>query len=195
MKIWILLPFLILVAISLLGCNTAPLQTGNVEAADSVPIERPSQITELPQSPPKYCPVTQPPEERFIPPDPYKEYPYPGQFYYGTATLWTTLPIDQVWKNLPYDPEQGFGQKLFFQREGYDWRDEPLPSLTISGRRIDLEPIGESIKMKATDATNGYTDSDKSFILVGGQFPTSGCWEITARYDGDDLTYVIWITS
>lgn len=192
MKKLFLIAILLIVPILLLGCTAGSAQTADVEAAESVPVERPSQVTELPDTPPKYCPVTQPPEARFIPPDPFKEYPYPGQFWYGDEGLWTALPIDHTWSQLPYNPERGYGQKVFFQREGYNWKEEPQPALTVSGRRIDPEN-SEGVTLTASDATNGYTPEDKSFMLVGVEIPTAGCWEITGRYGDAELTFVIWV--
>jgi hypothetical protein len=30
-------------------------------------------------------------------------------------------------------------------------------------------------------------------MLVGVEMPTAGCWEITAQYDVDELTFVVWV--
>jgi hypothetical protein len=37
------------------------------------------------------------------------------------------------------------------------------------------------------------TTRHQSFIVTGINFPTLGCWEITARYENDELTFVLWI--
>jgi hypothetical protein len=48
-------------------------------------------------------------------------------FWYGTDVLWTLLHADGTWAGLPhYTPDDPkFRQKLFFWREGYNWRAEP----------------------------------------------------------------------
>ena len=198
MKKLFIIPLLLIVPLLLLGCTAVPLETANVEAAESIIVQRPpkdmadseASPAELPDLPLKSCPVTQPPQERFIPPEPYHEYPYPGHFYYGTDALWTSIPNNQTWRGLPYDPETGFGQKVFFQRDGYNWQEEPEPALTVSGRRLDAEAPSAII----SGATNGYNPDTKSFMLVGAEFPTGGCWELTAQYGQDTLSFVIWIT-
>ena len=44
-----------------------------------------------------------------------------------------------------------------------------------------------------TDATNGWNADTQSFMLIGGDFPTAGCWQVTGRYGTDELSYVVWI--
>src|SRR5512133_334571 len=74
----------------------------------------------LPQDPPDICPVTQPPNPPFTPPPPYSTLT-PLGFWYGTASLWTDVPANGVWSGLPHNPE-GYTQKVFWWRKGYDWR-------------------------------------------------------------------------
>jgi len=46
----------------------------------------------------------------------------------------------------------------------------------------------------ADTADGGYRQEDwKSFMVVGINFPTLGCWEITGRYNDEELTSVVWI--
>jgi hypothetical protein len=146
----------------------------------------------VPNFPVKYCPVTHPPEDTFHPPTPYRQEPYPGQFFYGDNDLWTAISLDQTWTSLPYTKGEGYGQKLFYQREGYYWLDEPEPALIVTGHKIDPES-NEEQTLVASRATNGYTAEDGSFMLVGATFPSLGCWEITAHYLDTTLTYTIWV--
>jgi hypothetical protein len=30
-------------------------------------------------------------------------------------------------------------------------------------------------------------------MMVGMDIPTPGCWEITGRYEDDELTFVVWV--
>ena len=139
---------------------------------------------QLPALPPATCAVTPPPDPVFTPPG--IEVTYPAQFWYGTAALWTDLPTNGAWADLPHD-DQGYGQTLFFGREGHDAYAEP--ALTVTGRRLD----DEAAPLEALPATNGMTDEVGHFMLAGGNFPTAGCWEVTAQYGAAALTYVIWI--
>lgn len=135
------------------------------------------------------CPMVRPQDRPFFPPEPLPaKVPYEGQFWYGTADLWTTLPENGVWSGLPKH-ETGYTQKLVFWRLGYDYREEPEPQLTVSGRRLD----GDARPLVAYEATNGYLPELDSFMLVGVDFPTTGCWEITAHYNDYELTFVVWV--
>jgi hypothetical protein len=29
--------------------------------------------------------------------------------------------------------------------------------------------------------------------MTGINFPTVGCWEITGRYESDELTFIVWV--
>ena len=183
---------LLFTAVLLNGCTA---ESSSVQAANPIVVERPTQAptTQITtDSLPKYCTVTQPPENPFVPPASFKQEPYPGQFFYGTESLWTAIPTDHTWYSLPYTKGQGYGQKLFFQRVGYDWMDDPEPDLIVNGRQIDPE-ASEEMTIITSRATNGYTPEDGSFMLVGAEIPTTGCWEITGRIGEDTLTYTIWI--
>ena len=143
--------------------------------------------------PPATCPVRRAPSPPFVPPAPYPAATGPGAFWFGTQKLWTNLPVDGTWKGLPhYRPkDSAFRNKLFWWHEGYDWRAENLPELTVTGRRLDspAPPL-------ATDkhANNGWTNDPHHPFMVAGVFiPTLGCWEITGDYKGDKLSYVVWV--
>ena len=82
-------------------------------------------------------------------------------------------------------------QKLFWWRQGYDWRAEPQPPLTVTGRQID----GSAPPLVASKATNAFADDIGSAMLVGVDIPTTGCWEITGHLKGAALSFVVWIPS
>jgi hypothetical protein len=149
--------------------------------------ERPSD-----SGPPATCPVTRPPNPPFVPPPPYPATAGPGAFWFGTQKLWTVLPTSGEWRGLRgYNPtDLSYRQKLFWWRQGYDWRAEPQPPLIVTGRQLDAsEP-----PLTASRASNGYREQDtKSFMIVAGDFPTLGCWEVTGDYKGDKLSYVVWV--
>lgn len=135
------------------------------------------------------CPVTRPPKPSFIPPAPYHRYaPSPGEFWYGTDSLWTALPRTGVWSALPHNPE-GYTQKVFWWRKGYSRKDEPEPQLSVTGRRLD----GPAPPLNVSKATNAFAEDIQSAMLVGVDFPTLGCWEISSRYADAELGFVVWI--
>jgi hypothetical protein len=143
------------------------------------------------EEPPEGCPVTKPPQPPFLPPLPY---PSEGLVWIGSSKLWTNIPRSGTWRGLPhYTPEDTrFRQKLFWWSNGYDWRSENPPELTITGKRLDAPapPL-------ATDphANAGWTnDRDHAFIVAGIFIPTLGCWKITGHYKGEELSYVVWVS-
>jgi hypothetical protein len=141
--------------------------------------------------PPASCLVTRPPNPPFVPPAPYPAKMGPGAFWFGTPKLWTALPTSGEWRGLRgYEPtDLSYRQKLFWWRQGYDWRAEPKPRLTVTGKQLDAsEPT-----LKISGPNNGYNESIKSFMIVGADFPTLGCWEITGDYNGDKLSYVVYV--
>jgi hypothetical protein len=145
-----------------------------------------------PSAVPASCPVTQPPAHPFVPPPPYPAKPGPQSFWYGTEKLWTFLQADGVWNGLPhYTPDDPtFRQKLFYWRAGFDAHSEPRPALTITGKRLDhpAPPL-------ASDQANaGWQSSDQPFMVTGINLPTLGCWQITARYGKQALTFTVRVT-
>jgi hypothetical protein len=134
---------------------------------------------------PETCPVTRSPALPFVPPWPYPLKAGPGAFWFGTDSLWTALPADGAWRDLPH-----YRQKLFFGRKGYVVRTEPQPKLTVTGRRLD-SPAPPLLADKA--ANNGWVKRDQPFIVTGINFPTLGCWEIIGRNRDAELTFVVWV--
>ena len=64
-----------------------------------------------------------------------------------------------------------------------------MPAISVEGRRLD----GPAVTFRAGDpGTNaGFDGADA--MLVGVDVPTSGCWQLTGRYRGAQLSYVVWI--
>jgi hypothetical protein len=135
------------------------------------------------------CAVKTPADQPFVPPSPYPATPSEGSFWLGTNLLWTALPVDGTWKSLPhYTPtDPTFRQKIFWWRQGYDPNTEPQPNLTVTGRRLDFP----APPLLSDPATNGWVQPDQPFMLVGVNFPTLGCWEITGHYRDQELTFVM----
>ena len=134
---------------------------------------------------PDACPVTTPSQQSSTLPI---DIDYEGRFWYGTPALWTNLPSDGIWSELPCDND-GYVQKAVFWREGFVALEDLNPALTVSGRRLDASAPTFSF----SDATHGWDDTG-DFMLVGISIPTEGCWEITAEYRDAKLTYVVKVT-
>lgn len=141
---------------------------------------------------PDSCPVTKPYQGSvFIPPSPYPAKAPLGDFWFGSDRLWTELPVNGMWKGLPhYSPgDPTFRQKLAFWREGYDWHTEPQPGLKVTGKRLDAP----APPLLSDQANNGWVKPEQTFMVTGINFPTLGCWEITGRYQDDELRFVVWV--
>jgi hypothetical protein len=136
-------------------------------------------------------PVTKPPVHPFVPPSPYPSKPSPDGFWFGTNNLWTDLGADETWSSLPHWSDGTFRQKLFWWRQGYDVHTEPQPKLTVTGTRLGSSALP---LLLADRASNGWVQPDQPFMVVGINLPTLGCWKITAHYQDEDLSFVVWVT-
>jgi len=146
-----------------------------------------THIAQTPGSAPADCPVTRPPEPPFVPPSPYSKTAPFGGFWFGTESLWTAVPSNGAWAGLSYN--SGYTQKIFWWRKGYSWTAEPEPELTVTAQRLDAPvPV-----VTGSKATNAYSYEIGSAMLVGVEFPTLGCWEITGAYSGTELSFVVWV--
>jgi hypothetical protein len=128
------------------------------------------------------CPVTKPPHLAFVPPSMYPE-ASGKSFYAGTPKLWV-LVFPSPWRGLPVWPE-GYRQKIAWWSEGYDAKADPIPAIAISGRRLDRN----APPLVVTGANGSWTTVD--FIMSGVNFPTTGCWEITGRFKGAEVKFVV----
>jgi len=136
---------------------------------------------------PATCAVTKALEHPFVPPRPYPA--SRGVNWFGTDRLWTFLPGDGIW---------GLGEKTFWFRENwgrYTRSGHSIPAIdtakfTVTARRLE----GAAPPAAVGQASSSYREDDWKAFLVGGiNFPTTGCWEVSARYENDELTFVVWV--
>ena len=128
------------------------------------------------------CPVTRPPDPVFVPPAPYPDASSAHGFLLGTPKLWVLVHAGP-WRGLPRWPE-GYREKIVWWSQGYNAKADPHPDISITGRRLD----GDSPPM-LSGANGSWTDHD--FIMSGVNFPTEGCWEITGRFHGSEVKFVV----
>jgi hypothetical protein len=145
---------------------------------------------------PASCPMTPRPARAFIPPPPYRSTEeLPRNFFFiGSEKLWTEIGESMVWEWRPHRPghEQDLTAKIFWFRVGYSWRTEPIPKIKVTGRRLDGE--APPLMLPQGPATNAIMDnSGRGAMLTGVWMPTPGCWEITADYAGDKLSFNVWV--
>jgi hypothetical protein len=66
-----------------------------------------------------------------------------------------------------------------------------IQALKVTGRRLDAP----ALRLAADRASDGWVHPDQPFMVVGINFPTLGCWEVTGRYRHQELTFVVWVAS
>lgn len=137
------------------------------------------------------CAVTRP-IPIFVPPSPFLASPpaYYQSDWFGSAALWTMINHDgEIWKqsSLPHNPE-GLTQKIFWWSANWPARVELEPAITVVGTRLDGPGV-----FTYSPGTNASADFGTA-MLVGIDFPSPGCWQLTGRYRDALLSYVVWIT-
>jgi len=200
-RLYFILSILILASL-LAGCApSANAQAEQVKALDAVTASVPTDLSTksthadtakseiVPHDPPASCPVTVPQDPPFSAPAPYSpSAPWPNMFWLGSEHLWTALPTNGVWSDLPNNPE-GFTQKIFWWSDLFSLEDEPEPDLLVTGQRLDAKaPL-----LNVSKATNAFASDIGDAMLVGVDFPTLGCWKITGHYKKTSLDFVVWV--
>ena len=138
---------------------------------------------------PEACPVTKPSAQPFVPPPPYWTDHGPDGFWYGTESLWTLLAVQGTWKTRNNVPEGkgGYRTKLIYWRRGFDWRMEPKPELIVIAKRLDRE-----VPPVAADPAHAvFVTTERPGMMTGIDIPSTGCWELTAQYGGQRLSFVV----
>lgn len=83
-------------------------------------------------------------------------------------------------------PEHNYRDKLFWWSYGFTPGSES--QLTVTGERLDGESLPASISQPASahaTSLGGWA------MLVGVEFPSAGCWQITGQYLGQKLVFVV----
>jgi hypothetical protein len=127
------------------------------------------------------CPVTLPSSSPVLIPELTSD----GSFaWYGSEALAIRLPADGRWKGM--GPSHNFRDKFWIWRRGYEAKSELQPALTFAGVKLDDGDTPE--RMKIDQATNAFGPG-WSEMLVGMEFPSAGCWQVTAKYVYAGITY------
>ncbi len=142
---------------------------------------------------PASCPVTRPPQKPFTPPPPYEREESTKSFLIGTEKLWTALRNSGVWYWAPHKPGheqdvQPLTEKTFWGSTEFKWDKEYPPELKVTGRRLD----GSAPPLLTLPPTNAFPGPTAA-MLSGVYVPAPGCWEITAEYKGEKLSFIVWV--
>jgi hypothetical protein len=144
--------------------------------------------------------VTVPPQQGFVPPEPYPTEPPFDQVWYGTAALWTVLDANgYVWRDLPVRKDGSvFNKTLWFSESFSTAEDEDFTGnagITLTAERRDgpARPVVATQRgpLPADGGVPSFNRDIKNFMLVGLVLPKPGCWEVTASYRGAELAYVL----
>lgn len=155
--------------------STVPLKSGITQATDFSSEQNKSG-----------CDATLATDYTFVAPFPYPESAPYGQFWHGNEKLWVALRPNGKWLQL------GYGEKVFWWSQGYVGSGETEPALKVTGKRLDTN--GAPIVL-SEDATNAFhKDFGGWAMLTGIKVPELGCWEITAEYKGETLSFVVDVT-
>lgn len=144
---------------------------------------------------PASCAVTERPLTPYIPPPPFdKTKLNPHSFWIGTDRLFTVFNDEMTWLWEPRAPghekdEYPRTTKLFFYRAGYNPYLENFPKLQTVGRRLD----GPAPRLSVDEASNALGPDGSGAMVTAFYVPAPGCWEITADYNGDELSFVVWV--
>src|ERR1700742_245465 len=136
------------------------------------------------------CPVTRPGSPPFVPPAEYAfKTPNPSFSAYGSDGLWTQLQVDGKWVAFGKDGDGWVYQnKLTFWHKGFDWHNETEPKLVVTGKRLD----GNAPTVTVDHANAVFIPNrDAAGMMMLFAVPTIGCWEVTARYEGNELSFVV----
>ena len=131
-----------------------------------------------------HCPVTEPPTDAFVPPQPWPEQPpEPSRFWYGEPGLWTALPLSGEWAQLAN------WDKFWLWSEEFDVREDETPDFVVAARRLD----GTASEFHSEETTNAYHPSWHWAMLTSAHIARPGCWRFDVAYEGHTLDFVVWV--
>jgi hypothetical protein len=111
--------------------------------------------------------------------------PFPDSSdWYGSESFAVQLPPDGTWPTTA--PRAAIAVKLFWWSAGFKPGMESNLSVTLK------ELNGAAVNAVVARATNAHAESLGGWaMLTGIHFPDAGCWEITGRYLGQELKFVV----
>ena len=137
---------------------------------------------------PDSCPVTRATAEtRYAPPPPVRpDAADSPRFWYGSDELYTNLAADGRWRGMK--SASGIREKSIWFRKDAQWLDEVPHQL-----RVTFRPLGKAGSMFTVPrVTNAIIGKEVAMLLML-EFPTPGCWEVTANYKDAHASFVTWV--
>ena len=111
--------------------------------------------------------------------------PFPdSSHWYGSESFAVQLSPDGTWPTTA--PGARIAVKLFWWSAGF--RPGMESNLVVTLKELN----GAAANAVVSRATNAHAESLGGWtMLTGIDFPDAGCWEITGRYLGQELTFVV----
>jgi hypothetical protein len=137
---------------------------------------------------PTDCPVTRStPETRFTPPPPSQPAEATAaMFWYGSDALYTSLYSDGRWRGIT--SKAGTRNKSFWYRKDATWLEEHPYQLVVTAKQLDADgPV-----LTVPRVTNAIMGEEVAMLLML-ELPKRGCWQVTANYKSDYLSFVTWV--
>jgi hypothetical protein len=169
----------------------AVAEIGSLLPASPMPEARSGKVSSVelaqtsPSTAPETCKVTLPSTPTDNPP-----FPMPGDSgfertgRFGTDRLWTVLPMNGIWRGLT---PKAFGEYAYSNKlpwgGAFSYKDKNGP-LMVTGRRLD-GPAPSFSEMEPISGVHG--------MMGGINIPVFGCWEITGRYNDEELSFTVWV--
>lgn len=126
------------------------------------------------------CEITQPTEPGLAAPDGWPEHPPTNDVWYGTADLWTVLPVDG---------SSPAGRKSVWWSAKFPGGSvEPTPDIDVIWQRLDKP----AALVRSNRGNSAFIPDHGWFMIAGIDPPSAGCWKVTASYRGATLSYVYW---
>lgn len=180
---WVRATTLLVAAALVLVVGVATLGTGGRPAPTTTAILSPSPSATVPGS----CPVTLHPNVAPLASQ-TAALSLPGFLVpYGQPELWTTIPRSGSWSSSTSTTGGRF-IRTFWYSDRWSIADEPSPSISVSAGRLGG---GDSVTGSA--AVNARSRELGDSMIVSLDLPSGGCWQITATYRDQSLSYAVWI--
>lgn len=145
---------------------------------------------------PDSCPVTRPTEPRYDPDLPYGRERNADSFWYGSDALFVWIRADGRWHagsktdgRWHTDSKKDSFLFLWFRKQR-DWQaDFPRPQLNVTAQRIDADEPQAIIPLVQSESPGEHAAVLPTLIKLQKR----GCWQISANYKADYLSFVVWV--
>jgi hypothetical protein len=85
----------------------------------------------------------------------------------------------------------GFDKSGGTTARGHGIPEKDAGKLTVTARRLD----GPAPPAAILKANSSYREQGlEGLPSRGTNFSTTGCWEVSGRYEDDELTFVVWVS-